>query len=292
MLPSPRITFAASFDEACTRVAALQRLDGPEILPQAQTALLDHGRRTPLAVVLLHGFTNHPGQYREFAPQVFERGANVLIPRMPEHGDRDRLTTRLSLLTAEMLIERAAQAIGAAAGLGERVRIMGISSSGLLCAYFAQLCSQIDRAVAVAPEFAILNLSYGASRAAALALRLLPNMFLWWDPRVKNQMHPLTAYPRFPTHALAQTLRLADEVIACAKRAPFAAGSIRVAVNCNDPAVNNRVTQRVVAQWNALRSARIFEFEDLPRNHDIIEPDNPNAATQRVYPVLLDVLLD
>ena len=289
MLSAARIDPAASFDAAVARVRALQSLDGPEILPQAHTTLLHHGARAPLAVVLLHGFTNHPGQYRAFAPLVFERGANVLIPRLPEHGDRDRMTKRLKRLKAEMLIERAVDAVDAACGLGERVAVLGISSSGLIACYLAQFRGDLAQAIAIAPEFAILDLSLAATHAAALAMRILPNMMLWWDPRVKNGMHPLTAYPRFSTRALAQTLRIAGDLEAGAPlRSP-----VRAVVNPADPAVNNTVTEEVVARWRRAGSdARTIAIPGLPRNHDIVEPDNPKARTDAVYPRLLSLLFE
>lgn len=292
MFPAARLDPAPSFDAALARVDALRALDGPEILPQAHTALLHHGARTPLAVVLLHGFTNHPGQYREFAPLVFGRGANVLIPRMPEHGDRDRMTKRLKRLTAEMLIERAVTAVDAACGLGERVAVLGISSSGLLACYLAQFRGDLVQAIAVAPEFALLDLSRGQTRALAMAARLLPNAMLWWDPRVKNDMHPLTAYPRFSTRALAQTLRPAGEIEDQASRTPLRS-PVRAVINPADPAVNNAATIAAVAQWRSTGSdAQTIEIAGLPRNHDIIEPDNPKARTALVYPRLLSLLFE
>jgi carboxylesterase len=292
VLPAARVDPARSFDAALARIDALRALDGPEILPQARTTLLHHGERTPLAVVLLHGFTNHPGQYREFAPLVFERETNVLIPRLPEHGDRDRMTKRLKRLTAEMLIERTVTAVDAACGLGERVAVLGISSSGLLACYLAQFRSDILRAIAVAPEFALLDLSRGSTRALALAARILPNAMLWWDPRVKNEMHPLTAYPRFSTRALAQTLRLADEIEDQASRTPLRS-PVRAVVNPADPAVNNAATGDAVATWRRSGSdAEVIEIAGLPRNHDIIEPDNPKARTALVYPRLLSLLFE
>ena len=117
----PAVVPARTYEEALQRVAAFQSYDDDRILPQARTALLSHGARTPLAVVLLHGFTNHPGQYRAFAPRLFDRGVNVLVPRMPEQGDRDRMTQRLAKLTAEALLARASEAVDVACGLGERV---------------------------------------------------------------------------------------------------------------------------------------------------------------------------
>ena len=107
-------------------------LDGEEILPAAKTLLLEHERRVPLSVVLLHGFTNNPAQYAELAPLIFARGANVFVPRMPEHGDRDRMTASIAELKATALLHAVAGALDAAAGLGERVAVLGISMGGVL----------------------------------------------------------------------------------------------------------------------------------------------------------------
>ena len=293
MLQAPQVNPARSYAEALERVRALQALDDERILPQARTALLDHGARTPLAVVLLHGFTNHPGQYREFAPLVHARGANVLVPRMPEQGDRDRLTRRMSRLTAELLLARASQALDAACGLGERVCVAGISSSGLLCAYFGQYRSDVARAIAIAPVFSMLDLPYAASFALTRVMLAIPDIYLWWDPRVKEQQHPATAYPRFSTRALAQTMRIGENVHAQAARRAPAAQSIVLMTNAHDPAVNNKVTRGVALAWNKRKPgcALEFAFTDLPRNHDIIEPDNPHARTGVVYPRLLEFVL-
>ena len=65
------------------------------MLPEGRTALLTSGARAPLAVVLFHGFTNHPGQYAQFAPLLAERGVNVFAPRMWGHGYRDRMSRDL-----------------------------------------------------------------------------------------------------------------------------------------------------------------------------------------------------
>lgn len=293
MLQAPRVDPASSYEEALERVRAFQALDDERILPQAHTALFDHGRRTPLAVLLLHGFTNHPGQYREFAPLVHAQGANVLVPRMPEQGDRNRLTRRMSRLTAESLLQRASAALDIACGLGDRVCVAGISSSGLLCAYFGEYRSDVARAIAIAPVFAMLQLPYAASYALTRLMLLLPDAYLWWDPRVKERQRPATAYPWFSTHALAQTMRIGEDVYAQARKQPPAARSVVMMTNAHDPAVNNAVTHDVARACESRRpgSAIEFAFGNLPRVHDIIEPDNPHARTDIVYPRLLEFIL-
>lgn len=293
MLQAPEINPARSYVEALERVRAFQAYDDDRILPQARTALLDHGGPTPLAVLLLHGFTNHPGQYREFAPMVHARGANVFVPRMPEQGDRDRLTRRMSNLTAEALLARASEALDIACGLGERVCVAGISSSGLLCAYFGQYRADVSRALAIAPVFSMLQLPYRLSYLLTHAMLAIPDMYLWWDPRVKANQRPASAYPWFSTHALAQTMRIGEDVYARARREPPPARSIVLMTNRHDPAVNNAVTHDVAQAWRARRSGNVveFEFSDLPRNHDIIDPDNPKARTDLVYPRLLEFVM-
>jgi carboxylesterase len=294
VLPVPRVKPAVSYAEALVRVEAFKSLDDARILPEARTTLLDHGARTPLAVVLLHGLTNHPGQYREFGPMVFAQGANVFIPRLPDQGDRDRMTRRLAGLTAEALLASASEAVDIACGLGERVCLLGISTSGLLCAYFAQYRSDVARAIPVAPVFAMLHFPYWLSRTIARLALSLPNAFLWWDPTKREAQLPPTAYPQFPTHALAQCLRIGDDVYDGSRSVPMAAKSAVIVTNRDDPAVNNSVAETVERRWQNHRHSNVasYCFTDLPRNHDIIDPANPVPRTDLVYPQLLEFVLE
>ncbi len=282
---------ASNYDEALARARAFMALDDDTILPQARTALLDHGKRTALAVVLFHGITNNPAQYAQLAPLVYQTGANVFVPRMPEHGDKDRLTARLAKLTAETLLASANEAVDVAFGLGEGVALLGISMGGTLAAYFGQYRS-VQIAVPVAPDFALLQLPYGVSRLLARIFLALPNFFFWWDPRAGIRQRPVTAYPRCSTRALMQTLRIGDDVYAAAKRRAPLAERIVTVVNRCDPAVNNEVTQDIAKEWSAWISngAAYVDLRNLPENHDIIDPANPLARTDIVYPKLLEIL--
>lgn len=284
------ISPARSYDDALDRARKYMARDGADILPQSRTALLDHGGRQMLAVVLFHGFTNNPAQYAELAPLLYKRGANVFVPRLPKHGEKDRLTNRIARLTAEMLLASATEAVNLASGLGDRVAVLGISMGGSLAAYFGQF-HEIALAVPVAPEYALLKLPYPVSRAAAAVMQWLPDFFVWWDPRVREEQLPLTAYPRYSTRALAQTLRIGEEVYgAAAQRGPRADRIVTV-VNPADPAVNNTAAKRVSGEWSQRHDAiGYIELQGLPRNHDIIEPRNPQAHTEIVYPKLLEIV--
>ncbi len=278
--PSP----ARSYAEAKERVEKFKALDrDPRILPEAYTQLYDTGERAPLAVVLLHGITNHPGQYVRFAPLVRELGANVFVPRLPEQGDRDRMTTRLAQLTAHALLASATEAVDIACGLGERVCVLGISTSGLLCAYFAQHRGDVAHAIAVSPVFALLKLPYRPSRLIGAAMRKLPNAFVWWDPRNKENILPPTGYPRFSTHALGECLLIGDDVWDASRAAPFAAGRATIVTNERDPAINNHAADSVGLAWQRYRR----EFTQAYRFTD---PQNATPRTDIVYPVLMQFI--
>ncbi|MBV8654587.1 MAG: alpha/beta fold hydrolase [Candidatus Eremiobacteraeota bacterium] len=291
MIALPASRPAQDYAEALTRARAFMALDDDTIMPQARTVLLEGGKPSALAVVLFHGITNNPAQYAQLAPAIAQRGVNVFVPRMPEHGDKDRMTNRLSKLTAETLLTSANEAVDIACGLGERVALLGISMGGTIAAYFGQHRS-VALAVPVAPDFALLQLPYGVSRLLARIVLFFPNFFFWWDPRARIKQRPLTAYPRCSTHALMQTLRSGDDVYASAKtRKPLADRLIAVVNRC-DPAVNNEATADVCREWSASKpgSVSYVEMRNLPENHDIIDPANPLARTDLVYPKLLEVL--
>ncbi|NJP05386.1 MAG: hypothetical protein HC837_07070 [Chloroflexaceae bacterium] len=84
--PRPTTTYA----EALARFAQLQAQDDATINPLCCSQLLSHGDTTEHVVVLIHGMTNCPHQYRDLAPFLFEQGYNVLLPRMPHNGRTDQ----------------------------------------------------------------------------------------------------------------------------------------------------------------------------------------------------------
>lgn len=253
--------------------------------------LLQHGERAPFSAVLLHGLTNNPAQFTQFAPLLYERGVNVFVPRMPEHGARNRLTKRPAQLTAEALLCAANEAVDIACGLGERVGVLGISVGASITAYFAQF-RDVAIAVPVAPVFAILRLPFAANRLVERVGLLLPNRFLWWNPWARESQPPASAYPRFSTRALMQSLRIGDEVYFAALSQPPRASRIVTIVNRSDPAVNNRVTRRISEAWTRSNPDGVayIELAGLPRLHDIIDPQQPHGCTELVYPRLLEAL--
>ena len=273
----------------------LQARDDSTILPLGRTTLYEHGAPAQTAVVLFHGFTNCPQQYDLFAQRLHAGGCNVLIPRLPEHGDRNRMTTRLEHMTAAQLTSTANDAVAAARGLGRRLVVSGLSLGGVLAAWLATQRDDIDLCVCLAPAFGIDHLWYPLNVYASVAMRAMPaSTYVWWDPRLKERITPSHAYPRYPLRALGECYLIGEWTIGA--QAPFpGAGRVRTvfALNPKDPAVNNAVTVELSQRWRqsgVIASSEVW-LEGFPAMHDVIEPENPHECIERCYPPLLDLIL-
>src|SRR5437660_4567140 len=138
------------YDAAMARLDSTYARDGGDIRPECRTRLIPSGSRTDRVIVLLHGFTNCPKQFERLGEALAGRGYNVLIPRLPWHGEGNLMTTDLSRLTAEELVAAGEDAVDIAHGLGRHVTVVGLSWSAVLAAWLAQHRTDVDCAVLLA----------------------------------------------------------------------------------------------------------------------------------------------
>lgn len=274
--------------------ASFKNLDGPNVNPACHTRLYTHGRRTERSLVLLHGFTNCPQQFDALGRHFYELGWNVLIPRYPRHGYSDRLTTSIAELRSEQLAALANRAAEAGAELGERLTVAGLSLGGTLTGVLAQEREGVERAVLIAPMFGLQRIPGPVHPVLAELAYVLPNFWVWWDPRLKDKVEPPYGYPRFSTHAYAALLKSATRVLKGAQAAAPKAGSIAVITNAGEPGLDNRFTYQLVERWRRRgASVNTFEFPTSDRlPHDLIDPANPAQNTELVYPVVIKAILN
>ena len=241
----------------------------------------------PTAVVLLHGLTNSPPQYDTLAPLLHARGHAVVVPRLPLHGYRDRMTDAIAALRATDLQAAALEAVAIGALCGDRVVVAGISVGATLAGWLAAR-TRIDTGIAFAPFCGLHELYGGLNDALGAVLRTLPNAFGWWDPREKEEQPPSHGYPRFATRALGESLRLSTDIA----RAPHGTHGRRavLVLNANDPVINNAHAHRRFATLRAygVDYQRVV-LQGLPKMHDVIEP-LLQAHTELVYPALIDLI--
>lgn len=293
----PPIAPARDYIDAVARFETLAGRDTDVISSAGRSRFFRHGRRTATAVVFVHGFTNCPQQWVSLATSLHALGLSVVIPRLPGHGYFNRATHALGRVSAERLLSTVNDAVDVACGAGERVVVAGISIGGTIAPWIALHRSDVEHAVAIAPFFAVRHYDVRGTERLAMVLQTLPNVLVPWDPFGDGSHIPSYGYPRFATRMLGECLSIANDVRAVARRRlPFGHeffGRTTFVLNAREPAANNAVS--VLAQESLERSrpksTRRIVWDDLPANHDIIDPTNPAARTDLVYPRLRSILI-
>jgi alpha-beta hydrolase superfamily lysophospholipase len=115
-----------------------------------QSQLLTHGRQTQKAVVMLHGYVSCPKQFIALGQYFFERGYNVYIPRMPDHGLARPPSEKF---TSYDLVTHASKAVDVAAGLGSEVGVVGLSGGGVLGTWLAHYRHEVERLLVLSPFY-------------------------------------------------------------------------------------------------------------------------------------------
>ncbi|MDE2571514.1 MAG: alpha/beta hydrolase [bacterium] len=284
-----------AFREALARLDRLRARDDGEVAEHSRTRAYVHAEPARRVTLFLHGLTSAPPQFAELAEGLHRRGHNVLVPRMPRHGLRDRMTDALADLRAAELREAAAEATAIARGLGARLTVAGFSMGGTLAAWLGQRCAEIDHAVSIAPFLGFAALPPAMGPACGLALRALPNRFMWWDPRLRERSAQTEhGYPRFASRALGAVLEIAAQTQGLAQREPPAARRLTLVLNAHETSVNNAAAHRLGARWleRAPERASIVVWRHLPWSHDIIEPAVSGSYAPLVNPLIVELIDD
>jgi pimeloyl-ACP methyl ester carboxylesterase len=284
---------ATTYEEAMTRIAEVQARDDDTINPLCHSIAMTHGEKVENVIVFYHGYTNCPEQFRVLGETLFEQGYNVLIPRMPHHGLTDRMTDDQQNLTTEELITWGSEAIDIAQGLGEQVSVSGISGGGVLTSWIAQMRSDVDVALAIAPTFSYKQVPSGFVTQFTNFAYTIPNMFVWWDPALQeNAPGPTYGYPRFATRAVAGVLRLGLATQTLARDTAPLAQRIIVTTNPNDLIVDDGLVTTAVESWRSHgATVEIYTFStDLEIGHDIIDQYQPDQQTAVVYPIIVGLI--
>ncbi len=270
---------AATYEEALRRADALRAADGADVAPMCRSRVDVHGERTAHAVVLLHGYTNCPAQFSAIADAYAARGWSVVVPRLPGHGEADRMTSALSDVTPGGLVDAAGEAADIAAGLGEDVTVVGLSGGGTLAAWLASERDDVVEAVLIAPLVVPKVLPELAVGPASRAFRYTPDVYLWWDGDQKEALaDPPYAYPRYSLRSLGAFLAVGR----AAQQPPERTTTLRrlvVVTNENDAAVSNVGVDRVAAALTVPgvdREDVVFPAE-LAWRHDLVDPQGENA---------------
>lgn len=283
-----------SYRESVRRIHDLRVIDGEDVSWDGHLIFLTHGDKMQNVIVFFHGSTNSPRQFEALGKIFYEKGYNVLIPRVPHHGLKDRMTEDHAKLTALELIKLSDESVDIAQGLGKHISVVGLSMGANMASWVAQNRSDVSKAVIISPFWGWRGLPSGFLKPTINLLLTLPNMFLWWDQKVKIALlGPESAYYRFSTRGLAQIMLLGWIVIKEARSSVPKTRTIVFITNALDDSVNEKIFNRVTDSWQGNSGVKMARFQfdkSLGVLHDLIDPDQPYQKTAVVYPKLIELI--
>jgi esterase/lipase len=277
---------AVSYEDGAALVIRRQLADDSVAAPGGRSVLLTHGARTARVVVLFHGFTNAPRQFRPFAEQLYAEGDNVYIPRLPNHGEMGGDAGSLARMTAEELRDCADSAIDAAVGLGDTVIVVGFSTGGTLAAWVAQHRSDVHRVVIIAPALELADMPSVLDIPLVNLSLMAPNV-TYRSSRTPADTNAPDQERGFTSHAVAELLRLGLEVEDASTRGKPQSGSMAFLLNPNDHTIKAGPAYDLARRWSeAGASVQVYQLPDsmhLP--HDVVDVREPSGRTGAIYPV-------
>jgi pimeloyl-ACP methyl ester carboxylesterase len=276
---------AGTFGDAVVRAERMVIQRDADAAAGGATIFLNHGHRTPRAVVLFHGLTDSPRQFADLADSLFADGDNVLVPRLPRHSIEHKDVRELKGLTPGELCRFADETIDVAAGLGDSVLVIGLSIGGTLATWTAEHRPEVKRAIVIAPAFEVTHVPSMLEKPLVNLGAHLPNFS---RRQAVDSTHP-DRDPGFATHGLAAVLRLGMAVRSDAAR-DVPEGEVLFVVNDHDRTVKNAPVLDLAREWRQRAvPVSVYELPDsLGLPHNVIDPLNGTATTV-VAPLLLSL---
>lgn len=287
---------ASSYQEAILRFEAVKAAEsGLPLHPGCESQLLTNGAATERVAVLFHGYRSCPLQFRMLGEQLHKMGYTVLLPRMPQMGFESRPNDNHGTLGIDELLQYSTETLDIAQGLGGQVTVVGFSAGGLLAAWAAQYRDDLDRAVMISPFLEPEFLPDAIARPAANLLRVMPNLYVWQDADLKeNVPNPTHVYPRNATRPISEFMRLGFALRKAAKQNAPAPDRVVFITNAADDAVDPDPINELIDAWHSqgYESITRFQFEAvLELDHDLIDPRHPRAKTAVSHPILIDSIV-
>ncbi|MFE9191981.1 alpha/beta fold hydrolase [Micromonospora sp. NPDC007208] len=269
-----------SFESASARAAQAVTAEAAdtEVLPECRSQFLSHQRVSAKAVLLLHGDTDCPQQYRGLAKLFFDRGYNVWVPRAPRHGVADR--SAHAKLKADELVSSANDALNVAAGLGDTVGVVGISGGGVLATWLVgHRPDVVHRALLLSPLY-----KPNPARVPDLAVKPFTVLFgFGFGPdRVDGE--------GLSSAAMSQYLRIVGNFTTDPKSPHLR--ELAIVTSANDDIIDLRAATDIPRAIADLNDAT-FTAHELPREsgigHDVLDPEGLRGRADEINQYYLDL---
>lgn len=241
------------------------------------------GRRTPISIVYIHGFSATKEEIRPVPDLVARQiGANIFYTRLTGHGVPG---WKLGSVQVQDWVNDVTEAIAVGEAIGERVILMGTSTGGTLAAWAAtepELAENLAAVVLVSPNFGpddkradMLLWPWGRQ-----ILHAVQGDTFRWDPENDNHDRFWTrAYPTDALLPMMATVRMARKADLESLQIP-----VFVAWSPGDRVVDPSRTVEAISRLDSVRVDTMVVLDSQDRNQHVIAGDilSPNTTDKVV----------
>jgi len=275
-------------------IKAMQSSETNGFNPSLKTILLTRGKKTKKAVLWFHGYTAATLQFKPLAELCFEKGYNVLVPCIPHHGFKDRMTDEVSKVRMKELVEFTNDMVDVMKGLGDEIVVGGLSMGGVMTSWVAQNRTDVATAVIIAPFLGARIIPARLTPLVVTVTGILPDIKQWWDPENKmNGDGPKYGYPQYSYKSLRQVIKMGMKIRSDASKEPPAAKNVFLVINDHDESVNNELCQQLVDNWQRSGAKNVLTYhfpDELGIPHDCISIEQPKGNTKVVFATVMKMV--
>lgn len=147
---------------------------------------LTHNEKSDRAVLLIHGFTGYPGELVRPAEDLYEKGFDVFVPRLPGHG-----TTGKDFIHSkkEDWISVAENALVSLLKEYDSVSVVGHSMGGAIAAILLSRHSEIKSGVLCCPGIKLLSINDKLIKTLSFLSRFVKRLKQKWQSDPRYNMH-------------------------------------------------------------------------------------------------------
>jgi esterase/lipase len=279
---------AGSYEEAVRRFEVIEQEEAEIVNAASRSLLLVHGEPTEEVYVLMHGLSASPRQWDEFGNILYERGYNVLIPRMPHHGLLSNEASEMKVMQVDELRYYGDEAVDIARGLGGEITVIGLSGGGTVTAWIGQYRPDVTRVLGLSPFFGVPEGPQALSTFIMNLTARIPSITLN-NPSLDQRDW---RYRGQATRAVSQYLQLGKSVFEGAEREAPLVPAADFLMTEADQTADNEATVELASLWAdaGIDVSRNIFPRSLEIPHASIEPGVDPEKRALVYAKILEML--
>ncbi len=164
--------------------STVKKDEGPLLKASRPFSLLHPSNKK--AVLLVHGYTGYPGELVRPAEDLFLRGFDVFVPRLPGHGTRGSDFIKSNL---DDWLEVPRKAVEDLAPRYDDVYVAGHSMGGAICSILLSENNRIKKGVLACPSYSIPGLDEKSVRYLKLINPFRKRIRKEWKNDPEYRMH-------------------------------------------------------------------------------------------------------